>query len=365
MLVLAALLLNSRVERSALRVEYVEPDFTYKPPGVFFSDDFNAPPRDYFEFDQAKESFAWTMQVGMNSTGAMKATWSPKQVNAGNLKVLFGRNPFNKGVQTDRTFREIFWRVYVKNEPGWEGDPAKFARVTCLGGEDWSQGLFAHVWSGKNHALCIDPATGIQDDKKVTTKYNDFDHMKWLGSVDGKTPIFTPAESGRWICVECQVKLNNPGAEDGAFQLWVDGKLEAAKTKLNWHGKWEEFGINAFFLENYWNDGAPKKESRYFEELALGTRRIGPLASPPNPIIHVTDTSQEWVVQVGDDPYGESAVWTSRPMPVGADSVAVHSKMGKFEPSKAIKLEPGAYWVRVRRNSQSQWSPWHSPFVVK
>ena len=79
-----------------------------------------------------------------------------------------------------RDFREIWWRVYMKTESGWQGNPTKLARATCMAGRDYSQGLFAHVWGGKGDALCLDPATGIQDDIKVTTHYNDFAHMKWL-----------------------------------------------------------------------------------------------------------------------------------------------------------------------------------------
>ena len=85
----------------------------------------------------------------------------------------------------------------MKHEAGWEGSPAKLARATCLAGPDWSQGLIAHVWGGKDNVLCI----------------------------------------------ESHVTLNTPGARDGVFELWVDGKMEAARTDLDWHGGWSEYGI--------------------------------------------------------------------------------------------------------------------------
>jgi len=149
---------------------------------VIFYEDFDQLPdwrSRYFEYVPEKESFVWKPDAGLRG-GAMRCRFEKGQVSAGSLKVLFGQNPFGRGLRTDETFRDIYWRVYVKHEPGWEGNPAKLARATCLAGNDWSQGLIAHVWGGKGDALCIDPATGIHSSQKVTTKYNDFPNLKWL-----------------------------------------------------------------------------------------------------------------------------------------------------------------------------------------
>ena len=140
---------------------------------VIFYEDFDQLPdwrARFFEYVPEQESFIWTPDAGL-SGGAMRCQFEKGQVSAGSLKVLFGQNPFGRGLRRDETFCEIYWRVYVKHEPGWEGNPAKLARATCLAGRDWSQGLIAHVWGGKGDALCIDPATGIRETQKVTTKY--------------------------------------------------------------------------------------------------------------------------------------------------------------------------------------------------
>jgi hypothetical protein len=244
---------------------------------IIFQDDFETPPTSerYFEYDRANGSFVHDPAGGLDGSGAMKCTFQPGQVSAGSLKILFGRSAFrNKGVFRDRDFREIYWRVYVKHEKGWEGNPDKFVRATCLLA-NWSQGLIAHVWS-MGPVLGIDPATGIRDNRLVTTKYNDFANLKWLGAKKGATPIFSTAESGKWFRVEGHVKLNTPGQSDGVFELWVDGKLEASSMNLNWHGTWQDYAINAFFLENYWNKGSTRRQSRWFDKLAISTARIGP-----------------------------------------------------------------------------------------
>jgi hypothetical protein len=354
-----AALLAFALAAPSIRVDYVEP-LPQQPAreDQLWADDFDrapsAPDR-YFEYDNAKGSFVWDVKGGLGAGGAMRATFAQGQVNAGNLKVLLGRNPFGKGVRPSETFRELCWRVYMRNETGWQGSPAKLARLTCLAGGDWSQGLLAHVWSGKNEALCIDPATGIRGATKVSTKYNDFANLKWLGVAHGNTPIFSPAESGRWILIECRVRLNDPGVANGAFELSIDGKPEASRSNLDWHGTWTEYGINAFFLENYWNTGAVKRESRWFDGLAIGTRPLGPYLSSPSPVVFRTEGDSVWQVEVSDKPQ-EPAIWQSKP--ASARSVQVSQK-----------LAPGIYWTRVRGKqpdgSWTSWSDWHAPFQVR
>ena len=245
--------------------------------GTIWLDGFDSAPRGrYWEYDDGKGSFVWDASVGHDKPGAMRCTFQKGQVGAGALHLLFGRNPFGKGVKNDREFREIWWRVYVMHEKGWQGNPAKLARALCLAGRDYSEGMFAHVWGGKGDALCIDPATGIQNNIKITTKYNDFEHMKWLGIGQGRFPIFSPAESGRWVAVVSHVKLNTPGKSDGEFELWVDGRLEASRKDLNWHGAWTDYAINAVYLENYWNSGALKTESRWFDDFEVSSGLLAP-----------------------------------------------------------------------------------------
>ena len=270
----------------------------------------------------------------------------------------FGRNPFGSGIRADETFREVSWRVYVKHEPGWEGNPAKLARATCLAGPDWSQGLIAHVWGGKGSALCIAPATGIQESGKVTTAYNDFPNLKWLGLRQGQIPIFSSAESGRWVCIESHVKLNTPGERDGVFELWVDGRLEASRNDLDWHGSWGDYAINAVFLENYWNQGAVKREARWFDNFIISTQPVGPVTALKPPTVFRTEStgSPGWEVEVATDPDARDIVWKSRPAEASAVSVTVDETHGSFTGSCEGRqaLTAGAtHWVRIRAVGQT------------
>jgi ubiquinone/menaquinone biosynthesis C-methylase UbiE len=362
-----------------IRVDFVSPlrpQPTAQNTATIFYDNFDQPGdlrSRYFEYGDANGSFVWSENEGYGGRGAMRCTFDKGQVTAGNLKVLFGRNPLGRGIRQNETFREIYWRVYVKHEAGWQGNPAKLARATCLAGRDWSQGFIAHVWGGKGDVLCIDPATGIRDSQKVTTKYNDFDNLRWLGLQNAKTPIFSPAESGRWVCVESGIYLNTPGQKDGAFALWIDGKLEAMRYNLDWHGAWSDYAINAVFLENYWNQGSVKKQSRWFDEFAISTQRVGPITASVTPSFTRTTGTDvaAWEAQVTADESGEDVLWTSKTTDGATKTLTIDAEHGTFAGSyKGLQaLAPGAmYWLRQRQRLSSgvwsQWTAWHSPFLT-
>jgi len=66
--------------------------------------------------------------------------------------------------------------------------------------------------------------------------------------------------------------LNTPGQKDGLNQLWIDGRLEAERKNLDWRGDYTGHGINAVFLETYWNDGSPVTQSRWIDNFVISTR---------------------------------------------------------------------------------------------
>jgi hypothetical protein len=239
----------------------------------------------YFEHDRAGGRFARMTTVGVDASWGMRARWNAAgEISAGALHLAFGRTPdpaFRPVDQGSRDYREVFWRLYLRNEPGWTGGGGnKLSRAIVFATAGWAQAAVAHVWSGspvaQQEILLIDPASGtdLQGVLK-TTQYNDFPNFRWLGARSGSTRLFSPQGVGRWYCVEAQMRLNNPGSADGEFRLWIDGRLEAERTDLNWLGRYDRYGINAVFLENYWNDGATKAQARYFDRFVVSTARIG------------------------------------------------------------------------------------------
>jgi hypothetical protein len=252
-------------------------------PGWIWCDDFE---RDrlagYFEYNSADGAFARVPGVGRGGSYAMRARLRRGVVEAGNLKLAFGRTPSRYIRPVDggsAAYRDVYWRVWVRMQPGWRnGGDSKLSRATVLAGASWSQAAIGHVWSAGagNEFLALDPASGTDFSGTLRTrKYNDFPNLRWLGYQTGRTPVFGPSRTGRWQCVEARMRLNDPAQANGVFELWIDDLLEARRTGLNWVGQYDEFGINAVFLENYWNDGSPADQERYFDNFVVSRQRVG------------------------------------------------------------------------------------------
>ena len=336
-------------------------------------DDFNGPPKAYTESEGDLDA-----AVAFGGEGkSLKCIYEKGSQGKGNRKVFFGDSPTGKVVRKGEKFEEIFWRVYFKQQAGWTGGgPDKMSRATSIASGNWTQAMIAHVWS-TGDTLTLDPASGVRGDKVVTTKYNDFDNLHWLGQKPAaKTPIFSTEEAGWWISVEAYAKLNTPGKKDGRFELWIDGRPEASRENLDWRGSYTGHAINAVFLEAYWNKGSPVTQCRWYDNFVISTKPIGPVTCPPNPVLiktpyHGPGELGAWEVQVAADADGKQVVWASKPQGK-EERVAVDAKTGAFAgplAGKAALDAGGTYWCRVRQQATggawSEWSRWHQAFVTE
>lgn len=340
---------------------------------VIWYDDFDGPEKAYTESQgQLDETQAFGGQGR-----SMLSRYEKGSRGTGNRKVFFGDSPTGKVVRKGQSFDDIYWRIYVKQQYGWTGGgPAKLSRATSIVSPKWSQAMIAHVWSS-GEALTLDPATGIRGDRVVTTRYNDFPNLRWLGNKPASQfKLHSAQESGRWVCVEARAKLNTPGKKDGLNQLWIDGRLEAERKNLDWRGDYTGHGINAVFLESYWNDGSPVTQSRWIDNFVISTKPIGPVVCPRNPVLIKTPyygpgKLASWQVEVASADQDETVVWQSRPI-TGSERVAVSTDSGTFVGPLANKalLDGGhVYYFRVRQTSDtgqlSGWSPWHQPIKTE
>ena len=255
--------------------------------GWIWCDDFESDRfASYFEYDAAGGRFTRAAGVGTEASSGMRAVYATTpQTSSGSLKLAFGRTPqayFRAADTGTAIYRELYWRIYVRYPADWQGGGGdKLSRATSFVSSDtWSQAMIAHVWSGGRAEtwdyLVLDPASGTDSAGVVrTTTYNDFPNLRWLGAAQGTAALFAPASLGRWHCVEARARLNDAGAANGLFESWVDGQLDARREGLNWVGSYAAYGINAVFIENYWNAGSPVVQERYLDNLVVSTRRIG------------------------------------------------------------------------------------------
>ena len=269
------------------------------PPGTIFCDDFedtNIASR-YTDYGDGSGRFVPTTAEAHGGTHAMSARYDPGVEQSGYLWYNFGRNPAGSKTQTTTDFTELYWRVWMKVQTGFQGNPMKLTRARLIAKSDYTDAATGHLWDGSSLNLALDPATGVAPDGHtlMTSGYNDFNHYTWLGLTEGKTQVYDSSHQGRWQCIEVHMKLNTPGKSDGLFEFWVDGNLDAQKTGLNFRGSFTDYGINHVTLENWWNNGAaPQTEYRYLDDFMVSTQRIGCGGSdttpPPNVgQVHRTD----------------------------------------------------------------------------
>ncbi len=113
--------------------------------------------------------------------------------------------------------------------------------------------------------------------------YSYFPAMKEDPKMKGKFwgNQFVPAkpfvpERGKWHCFEILLKANDPDQENGEQAAWIDGKLYAHFTGIEWR-KSEDVRIKRMSLGVYIHDN-PQRNVVLFDDVALSTGYIGPVA---------------------------------------------------------------------------------------
>jgi hypothetical protein len=371
---------NSNVAApSSPRIESIVPSAKQpraSDPNVIWYDDFDdpkGPSRPYTESSGGVDG-----NVAFGGAGAsMLCVYEKGQQGKGNRKVFFGDSPTGKVVRKGEVFQDVYWRIYVRHEPNWTGgSPAKMSRATSIVSPRWNQAMIAHVWGGAGEVLTLDPASGVRGGQVVTTKYNDFDNLHWLGNKPAaKFPISSAAEAGWWVCVESRARLNAPGQKDGLNQLWIDSRLEAERKNLDWRGSYNGHGINAVFLEAYWNQGSPVTQRRWYDNFIISAAPIGPVVCSANPVLIKTPyrgagAQAAWEAHLASDAEGKAVVWQSH-LQGKDDRLTVSDTTGAFVGELAGRKSLAAgktYYVRARQKSDaglwSNWSPWHQGFAV-
>jgi hypothetical protein len=256
-------------------------------PAWIWCDDFEEDRLDsYFEHARADGDFDRLDGVGLEGSSGMRTLFREGKAGAGWLHLAFGKTPQARMRPVDdgtRIYREIYWRFYVRNEPGWTGGGGrKLTRARGFASADtWQQTFEAPLWSGNKDdtldLLLLDPVSGT-DETGALLPYESGsigEGARWLGIKRGTTPLFDVGHIGAWYCVEVHARLNDAGLSNGEFKFWIDGNLEARRDGMNWVGSFAQFGINTISLDNYWNDGAPKDQERYLDNFVVSTERIG------------------------------------------------------------------------------------------
>jgi hypothetical protein len=231
--------------------------------------------KNYFDVNRAKGRLAVVGEAAYGGSHSLRNTYIKGVEDSGSIKLSLGKTPVRPTRYTDRSFAELYWRFYMKTDSHWTGQGMKVTRAAVMASPDWAEAAIGHLWDDNHAGMGLDPASGVLDSHVVTTGWNDFPHLRWLGKADGVLQVYAPENRNKWHCVEVHMQLNTPGRSDGVFEFWVDGQPQARKANLDWRGGYTAYGINVVTLEGWINGGAPADQSRYFDDFIVSTARIG------------------------------------------------------------------------------------------
>ena len=107
--------------------------------------------------------------------------------------------------------------------------------------------------------------------------------------MDGHTNVHSP-DVGDWHCYEFHVKMNSAnGVADGVYQFFLDGKLKAESTTVEWKQAGSDTTHNwnwLMFTDNIFNSSAAPEDhvemSLYMDDVVVSTEYIGPASHDPN-----------------------------------------------------------------------------------
>jgi hypothetical protein len=243
----------------------------------------------YFDVNRAGGRMTLSSNSPFDGSHSLQMQYVTGQVDSGSIKLSLGATPVSPMHYTNQKFDELYWRFYMKVSGNWVGQPYKVTRAIVFAGPNWSEAAIGHLWedSSTSLGLGIDPASGVVGNSVVTTKYNDFSHLTWLGKHNGAFQMYASANVDKWTCIEVHMKLNTPGKADGVLGFSVNGRQQAQATTVNFRGNYTTYGINAITLEGWINPGAPQVQYRWFDNFVVSTQPIGCAAAgatnPPAP----------------------------------------------------------------------------------
>ncbi len=162
---------------------------------------------------------------------------------------------------------EIYVRWYHKFETGFIGAPPKMARVRSLG-PGWNKRFSVLYWLASESST-LEIVADVS--APLSTQANS---SGWLAITRSDFYFSDPANIGRWICHEMQIKTNTPGDTDGAYRFWADDRLIIEQTSVDLRGS-STFNFNEVMLDAYWNGGSPRAQNRYYDNFVIATARIG------------------------------------------------------------------------------------------
>ncbi len=275
---------------------------------------------------------------------------------------------------------QVFAGWYHKFEEGFSSQegrgtlPPKMARMRCFT-TPWKAVYSVLFWiEGPKGFITIQQHTKAPDVER-----------EWLPNYNTSFNLNTPENLGRWIHFELGVTLGE-GHHSDRIQAWADGQLICDIINQDLAGGHRSETLNAMSWDGYWNGGSPREQSRFFDDLVLSKRPVGPARTGNNPIIEISrqpggDLTKKYQIEVAQtiqhplpitDPARKqpklnyTVVWRGES---NENKVEVNTGNGSFLNGKNLLDYNTLYSVRIRQQNEpgewSEWSPWHAAFATQ
>ncbi len=301
---------------------------------------------------------------------------------------FFGDNKLDTNIPVADTMprTRVFARWYHKFEEGFTPQdstgtlPPKMARMRCFD-TPWKANYTVLFWIEDNDCfISIEQHTRAPGVSR-----------EWLPNYYTTFLFSNPDNIGRWIHFELEVTLGEGHSSD-RIQAWADGKLICDIDKQDLAGGYREQTLNGMSWDCYWNGGAPRAESRFYDDLVLSGQPIGPARTSLTPTVQKAtfigeegQKQKEWQIEVAqtkqvpmsiNDPGRKNpemqylTIWSGT-VAGKTDTVTISAHHGKFAGSLKGKKQLDyntLYSIRLRLRTKklqwSDWSPWHAAFAT-
>src|SRR5690625_3734946 len=248
-------------QRITVQPEFAINECTHPGEDWIFCDDFEEDRLDqYYDFYQTWGRFQ-RHQRGILDSGGMSSYYGYYPGDpAGSgydtwMKLAFGKTP------DDSTFmpagdpaiaeREIRWRFFVisrtDKEEG-ENSTGPLANIYAYGPE--TDGEYVPFMKAE---IAWPDQSGQLESRLYTALFDESGEpagTELAHTLRGEKPVMLPGINAKWHKIEVHVKLNDPGQNNGIFELRIDNEVESRQTGLNWTSHYTEYGVNAIEIRN-------------------------------------------------------------------------------------------------------------------
>lgn len=240
-------------------------------------DDIVDPAAEIAEWLVYEDAFGVEPEGGQTGNQALRITLTPGLQYGGWVTLRFGDGPDGPGVDSaDQRFDEVWVRYALRTAGDWPGYAlGDVGEVMVLDGASWGIAAEMAIRSEDGERLHPLGWSCIVDGVNICDGSNDWSGaLQLIWDAAGETVLFDEANAGVWHCMEAHMRLNTPGAADGAAHVWVDGNEEIAVEDIDFLGTWDEYGLNGLRFTNFASPPAMPLDF-WVDDIVVATERIG------------------------------------------------------------------------------------------